>query len=400
LIPIPNRKLLKPDLKVLFLARWYPDRYDPMIGLFIKRHAEVASGFADVSVLYLRAAPEKPFGYYIEQKIENGVCTNRVYYGTQNDFHPVFGKLIAGYQFVVAFVKGYRFLTETWGKPGVIHINVLTRMGLFALWLKLFRGIRYVITEHWSRYLPVTGTYKGFLRKICTRFVVGQAEAVSTVSLNLALAMKGHGLINKHYMVLPNVVDTDSYSPVSPRYISDKKKFIHISCFEDRSKNISGLLRVISKIAAFRNDFECIMVGEGIDLERLKTLATELGLNDSHVKFTGLLENQELVTAYRSADFMVMFSNYENMPVVISESFSCGLPVIATSVGGIPEYINNENGILVKAGDESALFEAINYMLNNYSNFDAEQIRQSAIANFGIHSVGEKLKELYGYITH
>ncbi len=386
--------------KILFLARWYPDRYDPMMGLFIKRHAEVVAEFADVAVLSLRAAPDKPYGYEIEHKLENGVETILVYYGTKNVIPTFVATLLAGFFYLVAFTKGYKFLIGSWGKPDIIHVNVLTRIGIFALWLRKFRGIKYVITEHWSRYLKITGTYNGFFRKLFTRLVVRNAEAVSTVSENLATAMQSHGLQNNHYMILHNVVDTEEYTIPTSRPGGDKTRFIHISCFEDRSKNISGLLRVISKLARLRNDFECLMVGEGIDLEKMKSLALELALDESIVRFTGLLENQELVDAYQSAEFMVMFSNFENMPVVISESLSCGLPVVATTVGGIPEYINTQNGRLVDARDEDALFDAVNFMLDHYSDFDRNQIRENAVGIFGKQAVAEKLQAFYGNVKY
>jgi len=388
---------LKTAQKILFLARWYPDRYDPMMGLFIKRHAEVAAGFADVAVLYLRAAPDKPFGFLVEQKVENGVLTNEVYYGTKSSLPAFLVKILAGFLFTIAFTKGYSYIKHTWGKPDIIHVNVLTRLGIFALWLKWFKGINYVITEHWSRYLPITNTYHGFLRKLLTKTIVRNAEAVSTVSENLAKAMQSHGLHSKHYMVLPNVVDVEAYKPLPGRTGTTKKRFIHISCFEDRSKNMSGLLRVLSKLAEIRNDFEFMMVGEGIDLDKMKTFAFELGLKEPLLKFTGLLENENLIDAYQNADFMVMFSNFENMPVVISESFSCGLPVVATSVGGIPEYINTANGILVTPGDEEALHGAISFMLDHYPEFDKNKIRQIAVDIFSKQAVTEKLKELYSH---
>lgn len=369
-----------------------------MMGLFIKRHAEVAAGFADIAVLYLRAAPDKPIGYEIDHKVENEVGTTIVYYGTKSIMPSILIKRISWLLFAIAFIKGYRFLLDTWGKPEIVHVNILTRLGIFAICLRKLQGIKYVITEHWSRYLPITGTYNGLLRKYLTKVVVRNASAVSTVSENLAKAMQSHGLAQSHYMVLPNVVDTEDYTPVLNRPQNRKKRLIHISCFEDRSKNISGMLRAISNLAKLRDDFECIMVGEGIDLEKMKSLAVELNLNESQVRFTGLLEGAKVAEAYQSADFMVMFSNYENMPVVISESLSCGLPVIATYVGGIPEYINETNGKLVAAGDEVALLDVINFMLDHSSDFDKSEIRKNAVDIFSIEAVSQKLQELYDFV--
>jgi glycosyltransferase involved in cell wall biosynthesis len=389
---------MKSSLRILFLARWYPDRYDPMPGLFIQRHAEVVAEFADVAVLYLRAAPNQPLGFEIVQTNENKVVTVKVYYGTRSILPAIISKPFNGLLFAIAFFKAYIYLLSKWNKPDIIHVNVLTRLGLFALWLRCFKGINYVITEHWSRYLPVTGTYKGFFRKVFTKIVVRNASAVSTVSENLANAMKSHGLLNDNYIVLPNVVDTDEYIIDLEKLDSSKKRFIHISCFEDRSKNISGILRTIGKLAKTRNDFECFMVGEGIDLEKLKIYAAELGLPETTFKFAGLLENSDVVEAYQSSEFMVMFSNYENMPVVISEAFACGLPVIATSVGGIPEYINHENGRVVKPKDEKELLEAFTFMLDHSSEFNRNKIRQQAIDIFGKQAVTSKLQQLYEFV--
>ena len=180
---------MKTSPSILFLARWYPDRYDPMPGLFIKRHAEVVAEFAQVAVLYLRAAPENKPGIEISKSVENGVYTVKVYYGTKTILPSILSKPLAGLLFTIAFFKGFAFLQKDWHRPDIVHVNVLTRLGVFALWLKLVYGINYVITEHWSRYLPITGTYRGIVRKFLTRIVVRHASAVSTVSRNLAQAM-------------------------------------------------------------------------------------------------------------------------------------------------------------------------------------------------------------------
>jgi glycosyltransferase involved in cell wall biosynthesis len=301
---------------------------------------------------------------------------------------------------VKSFFIGYNTLQKTWYKPDIIHVNVLTRLGILALYMRWFHQIGYVVTEHWSRYLPVTGTYKGIIRKFITKVVVRNASAISTVSVNLASAMQNHGLKNNHYLVLPNVVDTEAYTLADSKNNDNRIRFMHISCFEDRSKNISGILRTIRTLMETRNDFECLMVGEGVDFEKMKQLATNLEIKDFAIRFTGLLENEDLVSAYQSVCFTVMFSNYENMPVVISESFACGLPVIATAVGGIPEYVNQNTGILIPVGNENELLKALCFMLDHYNEFDKQKIRDSAVQNFSTSAVTQKLKELYGFVTN
>ena len=365
-----------------------------MQGLFIQRHAEVAAAFANVSVLYLCAAPEKPNGFEIIQTIENEVNTVIVYYGTRLSIPNIIAQPVKAVLFVKAFLKGYKKCYPLL-KPDLVHVNVLTRMGLFALWLKVCNGIRYVITEHWSRYLPTVATYKGVFRKMATRLVVKYASVVSTVSKDLALAMKQHNLLNNKYIVLPNVVDTGNFMLSKIKKDDHKKRILHISCFEDRSKNISGLLRTIKQLSLHRDDFECEMVGDGTDFERMKSYANQLGLDNTVLNFRGLLENDQVIESYQTADFMVMFSNYENMPVVISESFACGVPVIATKVGGIPEYVNESNGILIDKQDEMALLNALNYMLDHCEEYDKTAIRAMAVETFGNKAVAAKLKEIY-----
>lgn len=368
-----------------------------MPGLFIQRHAAVVTGFAHVSVIYLRAVPDMKYGFELIDTNEFNCRTIRVYYGSRTSLPHPFIHLVRAFSFVMAFIKAYRYQYRNYGKPDMVHVNVLTRLGLLALFLKLFFKIPYVITEHWSRYLPITGTYKGIIRKIATRLVVKNANAMSTVSKNLSNAMQFHGLVNKNVTLLPNVVDFDKYTISSKIEKSDIVQILHVSCFEDKSKNISGLLRVIKELSKRRSDFHITMVGEGVDLDAMIAYAEKLGLNNKQITFTGLLENEALIKQYHKADFLIMFSNYENMPVVISEAFACGLPVLATSVGGIPEFVNNENGCLVSARDEKELLEKCNWMSDSVRNFDSQSIRNNAATFFSEKAVADALKKLYTF---
>lgn len=385
------------DLHILFLTRWYPHKFDSMFGLFVQRHAEVACQIGNVSVIYLHELKDGQKEWTVTNDIENNCHVVRVYYP---DVEGV--KLlclpIKAYRFIKAFRMAYKLVVKDLGKPTLTHVNILTRMGILAECLRIFKNIPYVITEHWSRYLPITNTYKGFFRKIATKRVVKKASAVSTVSKNLENAMKSHKLLNDNYFLLPNVVDFDLFT-LRHNNKSDVFRFLHVSCFEDRSKNISGLLKATLKLSEETSDFELVLVGDGVDFEVMKQQAATMPFKTGTIKFTGLLEGNDLVEEFRKSNALILFSNYENMPVVISEAFACGLPVIATKVGGIPEFVDDSNGILVDRSNEEQLKNAMQEIMLNYSKYDSNKIRNQADKIFSQAAVKKSLENLYNKIN-
>lgn len=388
-------------LKVLFLARWYPNRYDPMYGLFIQRHAESLKGLCKVGVVYVHAADDLPAGsmYELESHPGDGLQTVRVYYQAVVSQNALPRPFLKAFRFYKANAMGIRHLKEKMGGFDLIHIHILSRLGLIGLYYKWMRQTPFVVSEHWSRYLSITGGFNGVLRKWLTRMVVRNAYAVTTVTQNLSNAMKHHGLKNDNYQVLANVVDPVFFNTKASKHTSDKKKLVHISCFEDKSKNISGLLRVIQKLSWQRNDFVLQLIGSGMDFVWLKQLSVELGLDGDSIQFSGLLEGSALADAMGSADLTVVFSKFENFPVVINESFVLGVPVIASRVGGIPEFVNSSNGILVDAQDEEGLLRQLNNFLDGKIHFKANVISEKARADYAPSAIGNHLLRIYQQAT-
>ena len=368
---------------IVFLARWYPHRYDPMFGLFVQHHAEAAALYNDISVVYVHPCRDvsRNVSSSIDDQTINGVRTIRIYYKQSKS------KIINLFRFFRANKLALKRLPQ----PDIIHVHVLTRLGIIARWQKLVRGTPYIITEHWSRYLP-GNDFNGFLRKWATKIVVKHASVVTTVTENLANAMQNHGLKNPNYMVLPNVVDTNLFQIKA--HENAVPKIIHVSCFEDKSKNISGLLEALRLLKDRNIDFKAVLIGDGMDYEAMKQKAASMQLND-RVTFTGMLQGDNLVNALASGDFLVLSSNYENMPVVILEAFACGLPVVSTNVGGIAEIVNESNGILVPPHDSEKLADAMQKMLQSYKNYDANALRDIIIKKFSNEAVGKLLDDIY-----
>lgn len=351
-----------------------------MFGLFVQRHAEAAALNNDVGVIYVHADENVNDRFEVERKTENGVDTIRIYYKKPKS------KILS----LIRFFNANKLALKQLQKPDLIHVHVLTRCGVIALWQKIVHGTPYIITEHWSRYLP-GNDFSGFLRKIATKIVVKNATTVTTVTENLAKAMQNHGLKNRNYVVLPNVVDVNLFKPTDKH--NSRVKIVHVSCFEDKSKNISGLIDALAILESRNIEYQGVLIGEGMDLEAMKAYAAEK-LKQENVRFTGLLQGQALADELASGDFLVLSSNYENMPVVILEALACGLPVVSTNVGGIKEMIDNECGILVPAKDTERLADAMQTMIENH-DYDANSLRNKVLRKYSYEAVGQFLDNIY-----
>jgi glycosyltransferase involved in cell wall biosynthesis len=370
-----------------------------MPGLFIERHGIAAQAHCRISVLYVHADDrlEEPV-YDMVAGTGEPLGTIRIYFRRARSGIRPFDTLVNAWRFLRAHCKGLREIRKRYGSIDIIHVHVLTRHGIIALWEKIRRGIPYVVTEHWTRYLPSTNTFNGWFRKWMTRMAARHASAIMPVTANLRDAMIACGLKNDNYIVIPNVVDISMFSPDTNKKAGKKTRIIHVSCFDDDQKNISGITRVIRRLSEKRQDFTVDMVGEGIHYDKLLEYGKQMGVRDTFATYYGLRENEDLASLMRSADFMVMFSRYENLPVVILESYACGVPVVSTDVGGIREHMNEYLGVLLESEDEESLYRILDDMLDKHNSYDTAKIRKYAVNHFSEEVIGRQLFEVYSSV--
>ncbi len=143
--------------------------------------------------------------------------------------------------------------------------------------------------------------------------------------------------------------------------------------------------------------YHLVIVGTGPERQNLQDLASRLGFAD-RVLFTGSVDNAELKWWYSAADVLVLCSSREGWPNVLLEAMACGLPVIATRVGGVPEIVTEPvAGRLIERRDPDALAGAITALFSAYP--DARQIRDYA-ATFDWAQTTQAQIELFKEITH
>ncbi|MCW3976735.1 MAG: glycosyltransferase family 4 protein [Candidatus Bathyarchaeota archaeon] len=174
--------------------------------------------------------------------------------------------------------------------------------------------------------------------------------------------------------VIYNGVDTQKFEPNRDRAglrlelgLEEEQKIILCVGRLYYRKGINILLRSIPEVVQKFGDVKFVISGKGFkkNEENLRKLAEKLKI-EKYVMFLGYVPDEKLPDLYAASDIFVLPALYENFPFAILEAQSTGLPVISTKVGGIPEFLEeNENGFLVEPGDPEQLAQKIIALLQN-----------------------------------
>jgi starch synthase len=392
-------------LRLLHLPKWYPHRYDDQDGDFVARHvAAIAahSGPMQSAVVFATVAREPLRGLTeLDADLGGPVPTWRYYYRAR----PTgIGPLDRGLKLLLwlyCALRGVRAVRRHWGGagPNLVHVHVLLRTGLLAWALRLVQGLPYIITEHWTLYLPQRRAALGGLRRVLSQLVMRRAGALHTVSVALAQAMAEVGIRASRTQVIANVVDTGLFRPAPDLHAPQAtRRLLHVSAFNDEVKNLSGVLRVVARLRPAWPGLQLRVAGYGPDEQHLRRYAAELGLlADATVAFLGKLTHPAVAAEMQQATALVSFSRAETFGCVLLEARACGRPVVATRTGSVPELFEPAGafGLLVEPDDEAALAAALTHVLDEASQFVPARLQADAAARCGAEVVAAAFRQLY-----
>lgn len=381
---------------ILFVASWYPNRNHPVLGNFIQRHAQCAALSNRVSVVAAFSTEDECSCI----PIQNGNLTEYLsYYHKIKVGDNVLGKVRKVKAYRKAIREAIELAISKNGTPNVMHIHVAWPAALAVVPITLEMKIPIVLTEHWSGYLPEDGNYRGYFLKRYTKKLFAAAKIITVVSERMKTALLGHGLVGK-FQHLSNAVDTTlfNFSPQKNLTANTVCQFLHVSMLVDREKNITGLLQGFSE-ASKQAPMRLTIVGDGPERQSHEATTKELGIS-SLVDFVGLKNPNEIADLMNRCDALVMFSHFEGMPVTIIEAQCCGLPVIATNTGAIPEMLSVDHDILVTPGKVDELTKALVRITEHFKTSDSSKSVRSDIAKkaqsrYSLQAVGEQLDAIY-----
>jgi len=385
---------------ILHLPKWFPNEDDNLEGVFVLRHIQCSSYKHNAKIIYLkstsRVIPDS--FYYSDFKMQDSNEIHLIYYRKSYLGINSIDKIIKLFVYYYLLFKYCTKLIKKFGKPYAIHVHVLLRSALVALYYKFVYSVPYVVTEHSTKFTDSHTSLKNDFKNLIRKYIVRKAAAIIVVSDNLRIGMMRYGLINSNYLVVYNNVDTLVYLEKT-KMPTLALKCLHVSEFKNEHKNITGILEVM---LAFKQEVFPILlelVGYGQDKQLIQDFITQYKL-EHHVRLLGKLDPIDLARCYQAADVFILFSNKENMPCVIAESLCCGTPVISTEVGGIAEVISSGNGVLIPVNDKVKLKKALEDFYLSRHKYSSKNISDDAISKFSDRAIGEKIMKCYESLKH
>jgi len=183
-----------------------------------------------------------------------------------------------------------------------------------------------------------------------------------------------YGIEEEKIHVIYNGVDINKFKPRPDRAklrrefgLEEEKKIVLFVGRLYHRKGLEILLRSIPPVLQEFSDVKFVISGTGFKKkeESLRNLAKKLEIED-YVTFLGYVPDEKLPDLYAASDIFVLPAIYENFPFAILEAQATALPVISTKVGGIPEFLaDNENGFLIDPGDSTQLTQRILTLLQD-----------------------------------
>jgi N-acetyl-alpha-D-glucosaminyl L-malate synthase BshA len=239
----------------------------------------------------------------------------------------------------------------------ILHVHYSIPHSTAAHLAREMTGVPYVVTLHGSD-VTILGSDSSYLP--VNTHTIEEADAVTAVSWFMRDEAYGRLGLKKKINVIPNFVDTDVFAPIpcDEKEIGSSEDVVitHISNFRP-VKRVHDLVYAMKMVSREAPGAKLVLVGAGPDRISVERLVKRLDLED-HVMLTGF--RSDVANLLSCSDVVVLCSETESAPLTLLEGMSSGLPVVATSVGGIPEIVDDGvNGFLVQSKNPEAIAERI-----------------------------------------
>lgn len=357
-------------LKICHIVTWYPNKWNNKEAIWTKRHIDGLNDLCDNNVYHVQVK----FGKW-KKHFYNISDTEQAFI--------LFAKTNIWFlrEILTTMLLVYVILFKIKNKKQYDAYNFQITYPLLT-YSKLITWILkkpVIITEHWSAYHLNFGTNKELKR--IKRIFKNKKLNFICVSKALKKDIENFSGTKINSKIVSNTIDCSIFKNLNFDRIENS--FFMLSYWKV-PKDPFLILKVFAKLKSENIKFTLNIGGFGPLDEEMKNLVSELDLNDS-VFFIGKLNELQILNHMNKVRFFIHNSNYEVSSVVCMEAIACGTPVIASNVGGIKEYVNSKNGVLIEKNTFEHWYEKLFYYTKENYEF-----KNSEIANFGLNNFSKE----------
>jgi glycosyltransferase involved in cell wall biosynthesis len=247
----------------------------------------------------------------------------------------------------------------------LVHAHWVVPGGLAAVFTRWMQRIPFVLTVHGADAYALNGRFATLVR----RAVMKRAATVLPVSTDIAARLK---LATDEQHVVPMGVDSEAIRVEVGERTVDPDSLLFIGRLAEK-KGVDVLIDALPSVPGLT----ARIAGDGPLREQLEDRARQAGVAD-RVTFLGTVRREEVMNELRRAALLVIPSkvaaggDQEGTPVVLAEAAAAGLPVVASALGGLGEFVSDGNtGILVPPDDAPALANGLQRALTMLPDLDA-----------------------------
>ena len=360
--------------KVLHLAKWYPNKVEPLLGIFIQKHIQSVQESYDHKVISIYQT--NTINSNIHRKVNYLNSTEEVVF-----YHKK------------GLLNKIRVLYKVWkeikkNQPHLIHAHVMGWTSTLAYFISNTNQTPFLISEHWSGYHKKGYAQLKSISKILRKKSAKHANQICVVSKFLKEDMIKCGL-KGNYTIIENVADGIALEIEKNKTFS----FVFAGDLVQETKNVKGIIEAFSEVLKQHKDIKLDIIGDGKDLKNYNALSNRLKLNN-HVSFHGNRNNDYVIKTLSQSHVLILNSYFETFSIICAEALLCGIPVIATRCGGPESYLNEKTGILIDIDNKKQLTTAMGSIITNYDKYEPEKLKSIAL-QYSMDSIGEKINQEY-----
>jgi len=380
-------------VRVLVIARWYPNQELPWEGVFVREHALAVAPHHEVRVLHWDPTLEPvPGGARLEPVRDPSLTAGLPTFRLRHRVRRLPFSMLGSGAWHVRRVLDEVF--EDGSAPDLLHAHVFQAGALAAL-ASAGRRLPFVVTEHYTA-IPL-----GLLGRrdlLQARLAYGRAARTLPVSGTLQRAIEGYGLRGR-FEVVPNPIDTSRFypPPVPPAAEEALLLFVGRLAPAKGPRRLVAALELLAREGAPR-PWRAELLGDGPLRESLARQIEAAGLSE-RVALRGPQPSAEVADSLRRAELLVAPSEVETFGCSVAEALMCGVPVVAHPAGSLPEVLRaaQGEGIFVEERSPAALAAALRVALTR--DFDRAQIARATAERFSMEAVGRSLSRIYEEVS-